>query len=72
MLNNEIKEPKEVITHIKFEPALKERMEMLVYDGQYSSLNELIRDAVRHLIEPQRERIDKMIHDSLPPKPFKL
>lgn len=52
-------------THIKFEPNLKERMQYLVYDGQYSSINELIRDAVRHLVEPHRERIDKMIHDDM-------
>jgi len=63
--SNEIIEENNPTTHIKFEPRLKERMQELVYDGQYSSINELIRDAVRHLIEPQRERIDKMIKEDV-------
>jgi Arc/MetJ-type ribon-helix-helix transcriptional regulator len=66
-MNEENEEPNEAIknatTHIKFERNLKERMQMLVDDGQYSSLNELIRDAVRHLIEPQRAFIDKKIDE---------
>lgn len=42
----------DVTTHIKFEPSLLERMDLLIDDAIYSSRNELIRDAVRHLIQP--------------------
>lgn len=39
-------------SHIKFESSVLEYMDILIDDGFYYSRNELIRDAVRHLLEP--------------------